>query len=84
MYLPSFDQYFADLPAGELPPLDELVGLPDFQAAARNYLPAENYTFLRAGAGGELSYRNNLESYGRYRLRPRAMVDILETESTLP
>ncbi|RYP55980.1 hypothetical protein DL769_010000 [Monosporascus sp. CRB-8-3] len=80
----GFDEYFADLPAGELPPLDQLVGLPDFEAAARNYLPVANYTFFRTGAGGEWSYRNNLEAYGRYRFRPRTMVNILETESTLP
>ncbi|KAK6952846.1 hypothetical protein Daesc_005140 [Daldinia eschscholtzii] len=80
----GFDEYFADLPAGELPPLDKLVGLPDFDAAARRHLPTQNYTYYRNGAGGEWSYRNNLEVYNRYRLRPRTMVDITNIESTLP
>ncbi|KAI8960351.1 FMN-dependent alpha-hydroxy acid dehydrogenase [Daldinia sp. FL1419] len=80
----GFDEYFADLPAGELPPLDKLVGLPDFDAAARRHLPTQNYTYYRNGAGGEWSYRNNLEVFNRYRLRPRTMVDITNIESTLP
>ncbi|KAI1763537.1 FMN-dependent alpha-hydroxy acid dehydrogenase [Hypoxylon sp. FL1150] len=79
----GFDAYFADLPAGELPPLDQLVGLPDFDAAARRHLSAMNYTYYRNGAGGEWSYRNNLEVYNRYSLRPRTMVDITNIESTL-
>lgn len=80
----SFDAYFADLPAGELPPLDKLVGLPDFDAAARRHLSTVNYTYYRNGAAGEWSYRNNLESFSRYAIRPRTMVDITNIESTLP
>ncbi|XDG04989.1 hypothetical protein ABKA04_004604 [Annulohypoxylon sp. FPYF3050] len=80
----GFDEYFSDLAAGELPPLDKLVGLPDFDAAARRHLPAMNYTYYRNGAAGEWSYRNNLEVYNRYRLKPRTMVDITGIESTLP
>ncbi|KAI0165295.1 FMN-dependent alpha-hydroxy acid dehydrogenase [Hypoxylon sp. FL1284] len=80
----GFDAFFANLPEGELPPLDKLVGLPDFQAAARRHLPVMNYTYYRNGAAGEWSYRNNLEVYNRYSLRPRTMVDITNIESTLP
>ncbi|KAI1394740.1 FMN-dependent alpha-hydroxy acid dehydrogenase [Hypoxylon fuscum] len=80
----GFDAYFADLPAGELPPLDKLVGLPDFDAAARRHLSTVNYTYYRNGAAGEWSYRNNLESFSRYAIRPRTMVDITNIESTLP
>ncbi|KAI0848779.1 FMN-dependent alpha-hydroxy acid dehydrogenase [Daldinia vernicosa] len=80
----GFDEYFADLPAGELPPLDQLVGLPDFDAAARRHLTVQNYTYYRNGAGGEWSYRNNLEVFNRYKLRPRTMVDVTNIESTLP
>ncbi|KAI1083104.1 FMN-dependent alpha-hydroxy acid dehydrogenase [Whalleya microplaca] len=80
----GFDAYFANLRAGELPPLDKLVGLPDFDAVARRYLPAQNYSFFRAGAAGEWSYRNNLEVFSRYRLRPRMMVNIVDIESTMP
>lgn len=75
---------FGSLPAGELPPLDQLVGLPDFDAAARRHLPIQNYTYYRNGAAAEWSYRNNLEVFNRYSLRPRTMVDIVDIESSLP
>ncbi|GJC94826.1 FMN-dependent dehydrogenase [Colletotrichum higginsianum] len=73
-----------DLAVGALPELEKMVGIPDFEYAARNYLPARNYTYYRNGAAGEWSYRNNLEVFGRYRFRPRTMVDITNVESTLP
>ncbi|KAI0602190.1 hypothetical protein F4775DRAFT_581619 [Biscogniauxia sp. FL1348] len=80
----GFDDYFSTLSVGELPPLDKLVGLPDFEAAARRHLPTNNYTYYRNGAAGEWSYRNNLEVYNRYVLRPKTMVDITNIESSLP
>jgi isopentenyl diphosphate isomerase/L-lactate dehydrogenase-like FMN-dependent dehydrogenase len=42
------------------------------------------YTYYRNGAAGEWSYRNNLEVFQRFRLRPRVMVDITKIESSLP
>ncbi|TQN65295.1 Cytochrome b2 [Colletotrichum shisoi] len=74
----------SDLAVGALPELEKMVGIPDFEYAARNYLPARNYTYYRNGAAGEWSYRNNLEVFGRYRFRPRTMVDITNVASTLP
>ena len=73
-----------DLATGKLPKLEQMVGLPDFEWAAQNYLPIENYTYYRNGAAGEWSYRNNLEVFQRYRFKPRTMVDITNVESTLP
>ena len=66
-----------------LPDLSRLVGLPDFDWAARHIMNAANYSYFRLGAAGEWSYRNNLESYQRYRFRPRVMVDVTEIESTM-
>ncbi|KAL7815020.1 hypothetical protein V8C44DRAFT_348588 [Trichoderma aethiopicum] len=80
----GIDDVLADLPKGTLPDLSDIVGLPDFDWAARHYLPVKNYTYYRNGAAGEWSYRNNLEVFHRYRLRPRVMVDITKIESTLP
>lgn len=68
---------------GSLPSLDLMVGLPDFEWAAQNYLPLTNYTYYRNGAGGEWSYRNNLEVYNRYRFRPKQMRDITNIEASL-
>ena len=60
-------------PVGTLPPLESIVGLPDFDWAARHKLNASSYTYYRNGAAGEWSYRNNLEVFQRFRLRPRGM-----------
>ncbi|WYZ40876.1 hypothetical protein EsH8_IV_001217 [Colletotrichum jinshuiense] len=79
----GIDGVLGDLAVGSLPELSQMVGLPDFEFAARNYLPLQNYTYYRNGAAGEWSYRNNLEVFSRYRLRPRVMVDITNIESTL-
>lgn len=68
---------------GSLPDIKSIVGLPDFEYVARNYLPIRNFTYYRNGAAGEYSYRNNLEVFRRYRLRPRVLVDISNIESTL-
>jgi hypothetical protein len=80
----GIEDVLGNLTAGTLPPLDDMVGLNDFQWAARHYLPAKNYTYYRNGAGGEWSYRNNLEVYNRFRFRPRAMLDITNINSTMP
>lgn len=60
-----------------------MVGLPDFEWAARNHMSAENYTYYRNGAGGEWSYRNNLEIFHQYHFRPRSLVDVTGIENTL-
>lgn len=67
---------------GALPDLTEMVGLPDFDWAAQNYLPIKNYTYYRNGAGGEWSYRNNLEVFNRYRFIPRQLQDITNIEAS--
>jgi isopentenyl diphosphate isomerase/L-lactate dehydrogenase-like FMN-dependent dehydrogenase len=67
-----------------LPPVDDIVGLPDFQYVAEQHMNVSAYTYYRNGAAGEWSYRNNLESFHRLRLRPKVMVDIDNIESTLP
>lgn len=66
-----------------LPPLSSIVALPDFDWAARLVMNASAYTYYRNGAGGEWSYRNNLEAFTRFRIRPRTLVDITGIESTL-
>lgn len=72
------------LEVGALPKLTDMVALNDFQWAARNFLPRLNYTYYRNGAGGEYSYRNNLEVYNRFKLRPKTMVDITKVAASMP
>ncbi|OAL52143.1 FMN-dependent alpha-hydroxy acid dehydrogenase [Pyrenochaeta sp. DS3sAY3a] len=69
---------------GSLAPLKSLVGLPDFQWAARQYMNISAFTYYRNGAAGEWSYRNNLEVFQRFRLRPRVLRDITNIEASLP
>jgi hypothetical protein len=79
----SIDEVLGDTAVGTLPPLESIVGLPDFDWAARRYMNASSYTYYRNGAAGEWSYRNNLEVFSRFRLRPRVLTDITNIESTL-
>lgn len=78
------DALGANFPVGSLPDIKNMVALNDFEWAARNGLPIKNYTYYRNGAGGEWSYRNNLEVYNRYRFKPRMMVDITKVQDSLP
>ncbi|KAH7018338.1 (S)-2-hydroxy-acid oxidase [Microdochium trichocladiopsis] len=80
----GIEELFDSLPAGNLVPLNQIVALHDFDYAARKFLIPANYTYYRNGAGGEWSYRNNLEVFQRYRLRPRVMLDVTGVEATLP
>jgi hypothetical protein len=80
----GLEDIVANVTVGTLPDIDDMVALNDFEWAARNYLPGKNYTYYRAGAGGEWSYRNNLEVFNRYKFKPRLMIDVTGIESTLP
>lgn len=101
----GLDRAIGDLAVGALPNLTDMVCLHDFDWAARNYLPALNYTYCmyachditplpvfcvadtrsdRQAAGGEGSYRNNMEVFANYRFTPRQMQDVTTLNSTLP
>jgi isopentenyl diphosphate isomerase/L-lactate dehydrogenase-like FMN-dependent dehydrogenase len=79
----GIDQVLGNITKCTLPDLKDIVGLPDFEWAARNYMNDSAYTYYRNGAAGEWSYRNNLEVFQKYHLRPRVMVDVTKIESTL-
>lgn len=79
----SIDDAVGNISTGTLPDLEHMIGLPDFEWAARNYLPLMNYTYYVNGAAGEWSMRNNLEAFYRYTWRPRQMRDITGLPSTL-
>ena len=67
----------------ELPALESISGLTDFEWVARQYLPVQNYTYYRNAAGGEWSYRNNLEVFHRYTFKPRTMRDVSSLPNTM-
>jgi isopentenyl diphosphate isomerase/L-lactate dehydrogenase-like FMN-dependent dehydrogenase len=81
----GIDDQLGDFVAnGTLPPLESLVGLPDFQWVGRKFMNTSAYTYYRNGAAGEWSYRNNLEVFQRYSLRPRVMRDVTHIEASIP
>ncbi|KAH7067295.1 S-2-hydroxy-acid oxidase [Paraphoma chrysanthemicola] len=79
----GIEDAFAISRNGSLPDISRLVGLPDFDFAARQVLNASTYGQYRYGSGGEWSYRNNLEAFDRLRFRPRVMVDVVNIEASL-
>lgn len=64
--------------------MQHLTELSDFQYVAEQYLNDTSFTYYRNGAGGEWSYRNNLEIFPRLRFRPRVMVNVNNVEASLP
>ena len=80
----GIDVVLGDTAEGVLPALDDIVGLHDFEWAARHFLPLRNYTYYQNGAAGEWSMRNNLEVFFRYNWRPRQMIDITALPESLP
>lgn len=80
----GIDLVLGDLPVGELPDIDDMVAIPDFDWAARHFLPIENYTYYRNGAAGEWSYMANLEVFQQFHFRPRVMTSIVDIEKSLP
>ncbi|CAA9956592.1 hypothetical protein CFE70_000191 [Pyrenophora teres f. teres 0-1] len=77
-------QFSAFVANKTLPPLNSLVGLPDFQWVGRNFMNESSFAYYRNGAAGEWSYRNNLEIFQRYRIRPRFLTDVTNVPNTMP
>jgi isopentenyl diphosphate isomerase/L-lactate dehydrogenase-like FMN-dependent dehydrogenase len=50
----------------------------DYERLARESLSAGAYGYFAGGAGDEYTLRDNVEAYTRWRLRPRALVDVSE------
>ncbi|KAI1343044.1 S-2-hydroxy-acid oxidase [Xylariaceae sp. FL0016] len=68
---------------GTQPLLKDMRGIPDFDFAARQKLDDENYSYYRTAAGGEWSYRNNLEIWSSVKFRPRQLTDVTRVNETL-
>ncbi|KAF2179607.1 FMN-dependent alpha-hydroxy acid dehydrogenase [Zopfia rhizophila CBS 207.26] len=80
----GIDDALGQIPTHSLPNLTEIFGLPDFEWAARRHLDSASYAWYRNAAGGEWSYRNNLEVFGRINMKPRVLVDITNIKDSLP
>jgi len=53
----------------------------DYERLARESLSEGAYGYFAGGAGDERTLRENVEAYGRWRLRPRALVDVSEAST---
>jgi hypothetical protein len=60
-------------PKGQLPDLEDIWDLHDFEYAARNTLNGTSYSWYRHASGGEYTYRNNMEVFPRIGFRPRVL-----------
>ncbi|KAK8048503.1 putative CYB2-lactate dehydrogenase cytochrome b2 [Apiospora phragmitis] len=69
---------------GNLPLLKDMRAVMDFDYAARQFLDDQKYSFYRTAAGGEWSYRNNLDVWKKIMLRPRHLHDVSKLNETLP
>jgi isopentenyl diphosphate isomerase/L-lactate dehydrogenase-like FMN-dependent dehydrogenase len=65
--------------------MEELLNLDDAERLAKNVVPADAWGYIAGGAGDERTLRWNQESFSRYRLRPRVLVDVssVSTETTV-
>nr|WP_199788205.1 alpha-hydroxy acid oxidase [Streptomyces sp. SID8354] len=52
----------------------------DFEAAARTRLDRPVFDYIAGGSGDEVTLREDRAAYARYRLRPRALVDVSRCE----
>jgi L-lactate dehydrogenase (cytochrome) len=68
---------------GTQPLLKDMRGIPDFDFAARQKLNAQQYSFYRVAAGGEWSYRNNLDIWSKVHFRTRMLTDVTKVKDTL-
>src|SRR5215468_7965999 len=56
--------------------VSEPVNVWDYEALAAERLDAGSYGYYAGGAGDELTLRDNVEAFRRWRLRPRMLVDV--------
>ena len=56
--------------------IDDLVNVADFEARAAELLEPGVHGYYAGGAGDEWTLRENVAAFGRYRLRPRVLVDV--------
>jgi isopentenyl diphosphate isomerase/L-lactate dehydrogenase-like FMN-dependent dehydrogenase len=61
--------------------IDDLINVADFERAASEKLDAGALGYFAGGAGDELTLRENVEAWRRWRLRPRVLVDVSEVST---
>ncbi|KAI0527767.1 FMN-dependent dehydrogenase [Xylaria bambusicola] len=74
--------YSTNWTEGTQPALKDMRAISDFDFAARQKLEDMQYSFYRTAAGGEWSYRNNLEVWSKVRFRPQQLSDVTKVNET--
>jgi isopentenyl diphosphate isomerase/L-lactate dehydrogenase-like FMN-dependent dehydrogenase len=62
---------------------DELINVADFERVAAEKLDAGVLGYFAGGAGDELTLRENVEAWGRWRLRPRVLAGVSEVSTAV-
>jgi isopentenyl diphosphate isomerase/L-lactate dehydrogenase-like FMN-dependent dehydrogenase len=55
-----------------------MINVADYAEAAREQVPENIWCYFEGGAGDEVTLRANVAAYGRWRFRPRMLVDVSE------
>jgi 4-hydroxymandelate oxidase len=55
-----------------------VINVADYVEAARSAVPENVWCYFEGGAGDEVTLRANVAAYGRWRFRPRMLVDVSE------
>jgi isopentenyl diphosphate isomerase/L-lactate dehydrogenase-like FMN-dependent dehydrogenase len=63
----------------------EPLNVSDYEALARERVGEIGWEYIRGGAGDETTLRENVESFARWKLRPRVLVDVsgVDTATTV-
>jgi isopentenyl diphosphate isomerase/L-lactate dehydrogenase-like FMN-dependent dehydrogenase len=63
----------------------EPLNVDDYEALARERVGEIGWEYIRGGAGDETTLRENVESFARWKLRPRVLVDVsgVDTATTV-
>ena len=69
----------------EKPPLDTIIGIPDFEEVASKTLPPKTWAFYSSAATDLITKRHNAQCFNQVILRPRMMIDVsqVNTEQTI-
>lgn len=62
------------------PSLDECLSLYDFEAVAKNTMPAAAWAYYSSGADDEITMRENRNAYQRIWFRPRILRDVTKVD----
>jgi 4-hydroxymandelate oxidase len=61
--------------------IEDLINVADFERVASERLDAGALGYFAGGAGDEVTLRDNVEAWRRWRLRPRVLVDVSEVST---